>query len=223
MALTALFMGLVGGPHCLAMCGAACTGIASAAGPSATGSATRALWTFQLSRIAGYATLGAVVAASVQGLGWLGANTAVLRPVWTMFHIAAILLGLALVWQARQPAWVDGVAQRVWRQAKPRIQALGQRAPLLLGLGWALMPCGLLYSALLVASLSANAFDGALVMAAFAAGSAVSMAAGPWLFLRLRAGRGGGGAIRLAGAALVAASGWALWMGLTQPTGLWCL
>lgn len=219
MVLTALFMGLVGGPHCLAMCGAACTGIASAAGPQAT----RALFTFQLSRIVGYATLGGVVAASVQGLGWLGANTAMLRPVWTMFHVAAIVLGVALVWQARQPAWVDGVAQRVWRRAKPRIQAMGQRAPLLLGLGWALMPCGLLYSALLVASLSADAVHGALVMAAFAAGSAVSMAAGPWLFLRIKAGGRGEWAIRLAGAALVLASGWALWMGLTQPTGLWCL
>lgn len=222
MVLTALFMGLVGGPHCLAMCGAACTGIASAAGPQAT-RATRALWVFQASRIVGYAVLGGVVAATVAGLGWLGAHTGVLRPVWTMFHVAAILLGLALVWQARQPAWVDGVAQRIWRQAKPRIQAMGQRAPLLLGLGWALMPCGLLYSALLVASLSADALSGALIMAAFAAGSAVSMAAGPWLFLRLKAGGRGQGAMRLAGLALVLASGGALWMGLTDPTGLWCL
>ncbi len=219
MVLTALFMGLVGGPHCLAMCGAACTGIASAAGPQAT----RALWVFQASRIVGYAALGGVVAATVAGLGWLGAQTGVLRPVWTMFHVAAILLGLALVWQARQPAWVDGVAQRIWRQAKPRIQAMGQRAPLLLGLGWALMPCGLLYSALLVASLSADALSGALIMAAFAAGSAVSMAAGPWLFLRLKTGGRGQGAMRLAGLALVLASGGALWMGLTDPTGLWCL
>ncbi|HBH38337.1 MAG TPA: sulfite exporter TauE/SafE family protein, partial [Curvibacter sp.] len=32
LALTALLMGLVGGPHCIAMCGAACAGIAQAGG-----------------------------------------------------------------------------------------------------------------------------------------------------------------------------------------------
>ena len=32
LALTALLMGLVGGPHCVAMCGAACAGISQAAG-----------------------------------------------------------------------------------------------------------------------------------------------------------------------------------------------
>ena len=32
LALTALMMGVVGGPHCVAMCGAACAGIGQAAG-----------------------------------------------------------------------------------------------------------------------------------------------------------------------------------------------
>jgi len=219
MVLTALFMGLVGGPHCLAMCGAACTGIASAAGPRAT----QALWTFQLSRIAGYATLGGVVAVSVQGLGWLGAHTAVLRPVWTMFHVAAIVLGLALLWQARQPAWVDGVAQRVWRQAKPRIQALGPRAPVVLGVGWALMPCGLLYSALLVAALTSSSVDGALTMALFALGSSVSLWAGPWLWLRLQTLGDGAWGMRLAGLALLTVSAWGLWMGLVHDQAPWCV
>ena len=58
LAITALFMGVVGGPHCVAMCGAACTGIARAAGERGT----RALLAFQLSRIAGYTVLGALAA-----------------------------------------------------------------------------------------------------------------------------------------------------------------
>jgi sulfite exporter TauE/SafE len=85
------------------------------------------------------------------------------------------------------------------------------------------MPCGLLYSALLVASLSANAVEGALIMALFSIGTSVSLFAGPWLLLRLRGAQSGSWAIRLAGAALTGASGWALWMGLTQPSGLFCL
>nr|WP_144324107.1 sulfite exporter TauE/SafE family protein [Tepidimonas aquatica] len=218
MTVSALVMGLVGGPHCVAMCGAACAGIARAAGPHPQ----RALWTWQASRVAGYALLGALAGGTVQGMGWLGQNTVVLRPLWTMLHVAALLLGLALVVQARQPAFVDGWAQAVWRRARPVLARLGPRAPVVLGVGWALMPCGLLYSALLVASLSASVWQGALIMASFALGTAVSLAAGPWLLLRLTQARSGGWGIRLAGLALAATSGWALWMGITQPTGLWC-
>lgn len=218
MALTALFMGLAGGPHCVAMCGAACAGIGRAAGARST----QALWTFQLSRMLGYALFGALAAGSVQGLAWLGTNTAMLRPVWTMFHVAALLLGAVLIWQARQPAWIENLGQNVWRKARPVLASLGPRAPVVLGMAWALMPCGLLYSALLVASLSANALEGAAIMALFSAGTSVSLLAGPWLLLRLRGGRSGAWGIRLAGLALATASGWALWMGITSPTGLWC-
>jgi len=218
MAVTALFMGLVGGPHCVAMCGAACTGIARAAGSSGT----RALLGFQASRLLGYALFGAVAAGSVQSLAWLGTHTAVLRPLWTSFHVAALLLGLVLLLQARQPAWIDGLGQGIWRRARPVMARLGPRAPVVLGVGWALMPCGLLYSALLVASLTANAIEGAAVMALFCLGTSVSLVAGPWLMLRLKDARSGAWGIRLAGLALLATSGWALWMGITQPSGLWC-
>ncbi|RJP68952.1 MAG: sulfite exporter TauE/SafE family protein [Comamonadaceae bacterium] len=218
MAITALVMGLVGGPHCVAMCGAACAGIGRAAGARST----RALLGFQLSRMVGYAAFGAIAAGSVQGLAWLGTNTAVLRPVWTMFHVAALLLGAVLLWQARQPAWIENLGQAVWRKARPALTTLGPRAPVVLGVAWALMPCGLLYSALLVASLSANALEGAAIMALFSIGTSVSLTAGPWLLLRLRSARSGAWGMRLAGLALAVTSGWALWMGITQPTGLWC-
>lgn len=218
MALTALFMGLAGGPHCVAMCGAACAGISRAAGARSTA----ALWTFQFSRLLGYALFGAFAAGSVQGLAWLGTNTTVLRPVWTMFHVAALLLGATLIWQARQPAWIENLGQTVWRKARPVLSLMGPRAPVVLGMGWALMPCGLLYSALLVASLSANALEGAAVMALFSIGTSVSLTAGPWLLLRVRGGQSGAWGIRLAGVALALTSGWAIWRGVTNPTGLWC-
>ncbi|MGI9217010.1 MAG: sulfite exporter TauE/SafE family protein [Hydrogenophaga sp.] len=219
MAVTALFMGLVGGPHCVAMCGAACAGISRAAGERST----QALWSFQLSRMVGYSLFGAFAAGSVQGLALLGTNTVAIRPVWTMFHAAAFLLGLALIWRARQPAWIDNLGQGVWRRARPVLSRLGPRASIVLGVAWALMPCGLLYSALLVASLTANALEGAAVMALFSFGTSISLTIAPWLLLRMRAGASGAWAIRLAGLALAVTSGWALWMGLTNPTGLFCL
>ena len=117
MAITALLMGLAGGPHCIAMCGAACAGIGYTAGEQ-QGKQTMAMGLFQLGRVIGYATLGAVAAATIQALGWLTTQSAALRPVWTMVHIAALLLGLVLLVQARQPAWLERSARRVWEKVK---------------------------------------------------------------------------------------------------------
>lgn len=223
LVLTALVMGLVGGPHCVAMCGAACAGIGQAAGPRKNS----AMLLFQLGRVLGYSLLGGVAAASMQGLGWLTVQSAALRPVWSMFHVAAMVLGLLLLWQARQPIWLEDAARSVWQSTRKLVGGTGTAAPLVLGTAWALLPCGLLYSALLVAAMAGSPINGALVMAAFATGTAVTMFAGPWLWLKLHGSPASGGAgqwgIRLAGAALAASSGWALWMGLVHQQAPWCI
>lgn len=223
LALTALLMGLVGGPHCVAMCGAACAGIGQAAGAHKNS----ALWTFQLGRVVGYSLLGGLAAASLQGLGWLTVQSAALRPVWSLFHVAALLLGLVLLWQARQPVWLEDTGRKVWARARALAATRGRGVPLVLGVMWALLPCGLLYSALLVAAMAGSAAAGAMVMGLFAIGTSVTMVAGPWLWLRLRgqdAGQGSGQwGVRLAGAALAASSGWALWMGLVHNAAPWCV
>jgi len=219
LAATALLMGLAGGPHCIAMCGAACAGI----GRSSAGANTRSMWIFQVGRLLGYSAMGGLAAASMQGLGWLSVHSAALRPVWTLFHVAAALLGLMLLWQARQPVWLEDGARKVWSRVRSVTQGSKGAAPLLLGVLWSLLPCGLLYSALLVAALTSSAPEGAAVMALFAVGSGVSLMAGPWLWLRLRKPGSGQWAIRLAGLALLATSVWALWMGLVHNTAPWCL
>ncbi len=219
LAVTALLMGLAGGPHCIAMCGAACAGIGQAAGEHRNS----ALWTFQGGRIIGYSVLGALAAASIQGLGWLTVQSAALRPVWSLFHVAALLLGLLLVWKARQPVWLEGAARRLWQGARALAAGRGRGAPLVVGMLWALLPCGLLYSAVLVAAMTSHPLEGAAVMALFALGTSVSMMAGPWLWLRLRGDRTGDWGVRLAGLALAASSAWALWMGLVHDTAPWCV
>jgi len=231
LAATALLMGLAGGPHCAVMCGAACASMGRAAvGGTATvgrGNNARALWTFQIGRLVGYSALGGLAAASMQGLGWLSIQSASLRPVWTLLHVAAALLGLMLLLQARQPVWLDVGARKVWGRIRTATQGSGKApsaaVPLLLGAVWSLLPCGLLYSAVLVAALSPNAIQGAGVMALFAVGSGISLMAGPWLWLRLRGSGSGAWAIRLAGAALMVSSVWALWMGLVHDTAPWCV
>ena len=223
LAVTALLMGLVGGPHCIAMCGAACAGIGQAAGPRKKS----ALLLFQLGRVVGYSALGALAAASLQGLGWLTVQSAALRPVWSLFHVAALVLGLVLVVQARQPMWLQSGARNVWARVRAFTGNGNAGAPLVLGGVWSLMPCGLLYSALTVAALSGSAAGGAAVMALFALGTSVTMFLGPLLWLRLRGSpanpASGQWGVRLAGLALAASSGWALWMALAHNAAPWCV
>jgi sulfite exporter TauE/SafE len=219
--LTALLMGLAGGPHCVVMCGSACAGIGQAAGSRKN----MALFTFQLGRVFGYSMLGGIAAASVQALGWLTVQSAALRPVWSMFHVAAAMLGLVLLWQARQPVWLDEVGRSIWRRARS-VGAGSGGAPLVMGTLWAFLPCGLLYSALLVAAMAGGALQGAMVMALFALGTSVTMLAGPWLWLKVRDSKlkgDGAWGVRLAGAALAASSLWALWMALAHNQAPWCV
>lgn len=250
LALTALLMGLAGGPHCAAMCGPVCAalgapllGSGAASSPAgawqvvqapaaprparrfAVGSSSLVL--FQLGRLLSYTVLGAVAAASMQAVGWLSVHAAALRPIWTFIHVAAAVLGAVLLWQARQPLWLELGARRVWgwvqTWAGPGSGRLGRSGPLVLGLGWAFLPCGLLYSALLVAALSPSLWQGAGVMALFALGSGLSLLLGPWLWLRLGHRAANRWAMRAAGAVLLASSVWALWLALAHDTAPWCV
>ncbi|NKE65684.1 sulfite exporter TauE/SafE family protein [Ramlibacter sp. RBP-2] len=219
LAFSALLMGLAGGPHCIAMCGAACAGLTRAG----RGTPARSMWAFHAGRLAGYSAAGAAAALTVQSLGWLTSNMAALRPVWTLFHLAVLAWGLMLVALARQPMWVSNAGRSVWTRVRPMATARG--GVFATGTLWALMPCGLLYSALLVASLSGGPLEGAAAMALFALGSGLSLALAPALLARLaqwgnRFRQDWG--TRAAGALLVAVAGWALWMDMSHRIAMWC-
>lgn len=230
LASTALLMGLAGGSHCLAMCAAPCSVVTGqgAAQEHALqwmprGAHLRRLVAYHCGRLLGYATAGALAAMAMQSLAWLTQQTSALRPAWTFLHVAMLAWGLMMVLQARQPVWVERAGRSVWARVRPLVQAPG--GVFATGFLWALMPCGLLYSALLVAALSGGVWQGAFTMALFAVGSGVWLLAGPWLWLRLRqrmdALRASWGT-RLAGLLLCGVAGWALWMDLVYRPSLIC-
>lgn len=219
-------MGLAGTPHCLAMCGGTSAGVIRACSRGNAGQATLA---FHLGRLLGYAAGGAVAASSVLLLRNLGEAAPVMRPLWTLLHLAVLGFGLWLLWTGRQPQWMQGrgrsLPPELAAQGWQKIQGPARAAAA--GSLWLAWPCGLLQSALIVATLAPSATTGALVMSAFAATSSIGLVAGPALWLRY-AGRGGASlvagtwAVRLAGAGLVAASGWALGHGLWERVAALC-
>lgn len=183
--LTAFLMGLAGIPHCTAMCGAAC----AAAFPRGV-----SIWTL-LGRAIGYACLG-VVAATAAGLvsRW-GQQIAMVKPLWMMAQAAMVLLGGFMLLRGFIPEQIDQAGKGLYLRLREGWQArsanwppfLRDSWPLLAGLAWALLPCGLLYSALMVAALASHAWEGGLVMLAFAVPSALGVWAAPAMMRWLKA------------------------------------
>ncbi|WP_411879786.1 sulfite exporter TauE/SafE family protein [Polaromonas sp. YR568] len=221
LATTALLMGLAGGPHCAVMCGAACGGLRRmGAQPQRR---PQSPLVFQAGRLVGYSTAGAAAAAAVQSFAWITEQAAVVKPLWVLFHLAVLGWGLMLVVKASQPAWADRAGRSAW--SRVGAMAASRGGMFSVGALWAFMPCSLLYSALLVASLSGGPLQGALAMAAFAAGSSVSLLLAPQLLAWLR--RAGNGlrdqlGVRLAGGVLVLAAVFGLWSDMMHRIAEWC-
>ena len=232
--LSAALLGLAGTPHCAAMCAAPC---AAVTGPQRSG-----LWAFLLARTAGYAAAGAVAAGSVDALaGWSQWSPA-LRPLWAAVHLAIMVLGLWMLWQGRQPGWMSAIGRSAampavdsgagcWQPLRGPLRAAAaggaMRAAAAGGL-WVAWPCGLLQSALLVASLAGSAPGGAAAMASFALASSAGLVAGPWVWRWLQrdgsVARPDAGAalVRAAGALLVLGSGFALGHGVWHQVAVFC-
>lgn len=182
--VSAFLMGLGGMAHCAAMCGMAC----SVAMPGGVP------WSALVGRSVGYAVLGGVAAASAGLIAELGRRVGFLQPFWIMLLVAAVILGLWLMAKGRMPALLDHWGTDLYRRTRARWQAWAQRRqgawwwpawPVIAGMLWAFLPCGLLYAALMLASLAPTVWGGATVMLAFSVPSAVGVWAAPWVLNKL--------------------------------------
>lgn len=222
---SAALLGLAGTPHCAVMCGAACSAAVGRGGAGGQGAAG-ALWAFHVARAAGYAAGGAVAAGSVGALAALTQLSPALRSAWTLLHVAALGLGLWLLWQGRQPAWLAHIGRRPdstvalaagWQRIRFPVKAAGA------GALWVAWPCGLLQSALLVSAMSNTVWGGATAMASFALASSGGLVLARWAWRRWgRSEMAQSGATRLAGALLAGASAWALGHGLWAQVAAYC-
>jgi len=167
----ALFLvGLLGGAHCVGMCG----GIV---GALAMGSPAR--WSMHLAynggRILSYAIAGGIAGAlGAAGLGLEG-QIPVRLVLYLFANLMLIALGLYLIGVSRALAFTERLGQSLWRRLQPLTRRflparhVGQAFPL--GMLWGWLPCGLVYSALASALAAGSAQRGALLMLAFGAGT----------------------------------------------------
>ena len=221
--LTALLMGLTGAPHCATMCGMPCAAALQRGVPISA----------LVGRWLGYALLGGIAAAGAGAVSHWSREVAFLQPIWLMAQSMAVLFGLWLLATGRVPRQLDQMGLRAYHLLRARwgqaaadgpVPWISHAAPVLAGMAWAAMPCGLLYGAVMVAALAPTPLGGVLVMTAFAIPSGLGVWAAPKLLRRLSAGnwQDPQWAIRLAGLLLAVMAGWGLAHHLWAQWQAWC-
>ncbi len=173
---TAAFMlGLLGGAHCITMCG----GLASALGMQTARSAGGPLpliICYNLGRLISYSLAGLIL--GLAGL-WLSQQVLGLQVLRTLAGIMLILMGCYLGQWFNGLMFTEKLGQWLWRYISPLgknfLPVRNARSALMVGLVWGWLPCGLVYSALVYASMQAHPAGSALTMLAFGAGTLPAM------------------------------------------------
>ncbi len=175
-------VGLAGSVHCVGMCGGIVSAFSMApAFPVAvvTQTAPRAntlrMAAYNAGRIGSYAAAGALAGGLAGGVRTLaGLNTLQTGAYW-FANLMLVLLGLNLAGALPGLARIEQLGQGLWRRLRPlsaRFGPLDTPAKMLaLGALWGWLPCGMVYSMLLTATLVGSAHGGAAVMLAFGLGT----------------------------------------------------
>lgn len=176
-----LLMGLASSIHCLGMCGGIVSSLHFATAP-AEGTAARLgnLALLQLGKLASYAAMGAAVAAFGGALlGGFDHPTLYLL-LRTGAALALGWIGLTLTGLAPALGLLDRLFLRIATGLERLRRALplgGVLAPLVAGLGWGFVPCGMVYGTLVFAMAAGKASAGAAVMAGFGLGTVPALTA----------------------------------------------
>lgn len=175
--LTALLTGLLGSAHCIGMC----AGISGLFAVQVEVASLRQRLPFALAynlgRIASYTLLGLIAAAL--GSNAVHAIPQLAGPVRIAGGLVIVLIGLQIAfdWRLLQP--LERAGSVLWARLAPAARRLlpVTTAAHAFGLGllWGWLPCGLVYSVLLLAATSSQAADGAIVMMSFGIGTLPAM------------------------------------------------
>lgn len=174
----AFMVGLLGGVHCVGMCGGIVGALSFGLPEKARGRFLPMLpylFNYNLGRLFSYIVAGALLG----GVGALAAHLLIINQAQTVLQIIAglfmVALGLYL------GGWWFGIGRlermggRIWAVLEPRARKLlPVRSPsqaLVMGLVWGWLPCGMVYSMLIMAIASGDAVSGALLLLSFGLGT----------------------------------------------------
>ncbi len=177
--VAAFVTGLLGSAHCFGMC-------AGISGLFAVNQSVASLRRdipmsilYNAGRVASYTVLGTLVA--MLGKSVVGAIPDLAAPVRLVSGLLIVIVGLQVAFNWRILAPVEQAGSKLWGRIAPAARGLlpVDSAPKALGLGflWGWLPCGLVYSVLLIAATTADPLHGGTVMVAFGLGTMPAMIA----------------------------------------------
>lgn len=168
---SALVLGLLGGGHCLGMCGGLMGALTLAIPPEQRGRRLRLLMAYNLGRILSYACAGLLLGLA----GWALASSPAAMALRVVAALLLIAMGLYLAGWWSGLTRIEALGRGLWRHIQPAASRLmpvsSVPRALLLGALWGWLPCGLVYSTLLWAASQGNAGYSAALMLAFGLGT----------------------------------------------------
>ncbi|MBN2865963.1 MAG: sulfite exporter TauE/SafE family protein [Thiotrichales bacterium] len=176
--VTSLVVGVLGGVHCLGMCGGVVGALTFGLDVNIQRSRFK-MMLFQLAynvgRITSYMMIGAIFGSIGMALGSLATFLPAQQALQIVAGLFMIALGLYLGGWWYGVVVIEKVGQSLWTHIQPYANKLTPikhfRQAWWYGLIWGWLPCGLVYSMLIMAMSAGGALEGALVMLAFGLGT----------------------------------------------------
>ncbi|MDZ5602319.1 sulfite exporter TauE/SafE family protein [Pseudomonas sp. RP23018S] len=168
---SAFVLGLLGGGHCLGMCGGLMSALTFAIPAEQRGRRLRLLVAYNVGRVLSYACAGLLLGLA----GWALASSPLALGLRVLAGLLLICMGLYLAGWWSGLTRVEALGRGLWRHLQPLARRLlpvsSLPRALLLGALWGWLPCGLVYSTLLWAASQGNASHSAWLMLAFGLGT----------------------------------------------------
>lgn len=169
--LSALVLGLLGGGHCLGMCGGLMGALTMAIPADQRAKRLRLLMAYNLGRVLSYAVAGFVIGLAGRAV----ANSPAAMVLRVVAALLLITMGLYLAGWWSGLTRIESLGRSLWRHIQPIASRLmpvtSLPRALAVGALWGWLPCGLVYSTLLWSASQGDALDSALLMLAFGIGT----------------------------------------------------
>ncbi|WXL24015.1 sulfite exporter TauE/SafE family protein [Ectopseudomonas mendocina] len=169
--VSALILGLLGGGHCLGMCGGLMGALTLAIPPEQRSRRLRLLLAYNMGRILSYTLAGLFLGLA----GWAVAGSPLVTALRVVAALLLIAMGLYLAGWWSGLTRIEALGRGLWRFIQPLTKRFmpvtSLPRALVLGGLWGWLPCGLVYSTLLWSASQGNALNSALLMLFFGLGT----------------------------------------------------
>lgn len=174
----AFLAGLLGGVHCVGMCGGI-VGVLTFSLDAKNRQKPMRILPFLISYNSGRLLSYTIAGALLGGISMLASNLVAIQQLQSILHIVASLLMLSLGFYLA--GWwyglnkIELLGSKLWKKIEPLSQKIIPVKHLhhafILGLLWGWLPCGLVYTLLFWSISSASAVKGSLIMLCFGLGT----------------------------------------------------